>query len=114
MQLPEFESLVQQLLSTDNNIRKNAETLYEQLKKHPDGCLDLLLRCLRQSQQVENRQFCAIMLRKVRWNPDGRCGGFTSSVPAIARTTLHSALLMLPYMCNCMLGPYTRRANTLE
>jgi hypothetical protein len=56
---------VQQLLAQDNATRQAAEGVYEQLKKHPDGCLDLLLRCLRTSQAVENRQFCAIMMRKV-------------------------------------------------
>lgn len=66
MQLPEFEGLVEQLLSADNASRKQAEDVYEQLKTHPDGVLELLLRCLRQSPHVQNRQFCAIMLRKVR------------------------------------------------
>lgn len=61
-----FELLVQQLLSADNASRKQAEILFEALKKHPDGCLQQLLRCLRQSEKLENRSFCAIMLRKVR------------------------------------------------
>jgi hypothetical protein len=69
MQLPEFENLVGQLLSADNAVRQQAEGTYEQLKAHPDGVLELLLRCLRQSSKVENRQFCAIMLRKVRMVP---------------------------------------------
>lgn len=60
-----FELLVQQLLSADNTSRKQAETVYEALKQHPDGCLEQLLRCLRRSESVENRSFCAIMLRKV-------------------------------------------------
>jgi hypothetical protein len=61
-----FELLVMQLLSADNTGRKQAEAVYEALKAHPDPCLELLLRCLRQSEKVENRSFCAIMLRKVR------------------------------------------------
>jgi hypothetical protein len=61
-----FELLVMQLLSADNTGRKQAEAVYEALKTHPDPCLELLLRCLRQSEKVENRSFCAIMLRKVR------------------------------------------------
>lgn len=60
-----FELLVMQLLSADNTSRKQAEVVYEALKQHPDACLELLLRCLRQSEKVENRSFCAIMLRKV-------------------------------------------------
>jgi hypothetical protein len=75
MQLPEFETLVGQLLSQDNATRKAAEGVYEQLKKHPDGCLDLLLRCLRTSPAVENRQFCAIMLRKVGLASGAGCMG---------------------------------------
>ncbi|KAF6254101.1 armadillo-type protein [Scenedesmus sp. NREL 46B-D3] len=59
-----FELLVMQLLSADNTSRKQAEAVYEALKAHPDPCLELLLRCLRQSDKVENRSFCAIMLRK--------------------------------------------------
>eukprot|EP00775_Hariotina_reticulata_P003510 gene3510-3780_t len=59
-----FELLVQQLLSADNQSRKHAEAVFEALKAHPDACLQLLLRCLRQSDKVENRSFCAIMLRK--------------------------------------------------
>jgi hypothetical protein len=69
MQLPEFEGLVQQLLSADNVSRKHAEDAYEQLKAHPDAVLELLLRCLRQSPEAANRQFCAIMLRKVAYPP---------------------------------------------
>lgn len=65
MQLQEFEKLVEQLLSADNVARKQAEDVYEQLKNHPDAVLELLLRCLRQSPDVQNRSFCAIMLRKV-------------------------------------------------
>ena len=60
-----FELLVMQLLSADNTGRKQAEAVYEALKAHADPCLTLLLRCLRSSEKVESRSFCAIMLRKV-------------------------------------------------
>lgn len=93
MQLPEFETLVGQLLSPDNVARQQAEGVYEQLKAHPDGVLELLLRCLRTSSKVENRQFCAIMLRKVRQG--GGLGPATASKPptAAARGVLaHSQL----------------------
>ncbi|KAF8055485.1 IPO5 [Scenedesmus sp. PABB004] len=59
-----FELLVQQLLSADNAARKQAEAVYEGLKAQPDACLQQLLRCMRQSDKVEARSFCAIMLRK--------------------------------------------------
>jgi hypothetical protein len=62
-----FELLVQQLLSADNQGRKHAEAVFESVKAHPNACLQLLLRSLRHSDKVENRSFCAIMLRKVSW-----------------------------------------------
>lgn len=61
-----FEALVAQLLVADNEARKHAEAVFEQLKTQPNGCIQHLLRCLRQSPNEENRAFCAIMLRKVR------------------------------------------------
>lgn len=118
MQLPEFESLVQQLLSADNASRKQAEDVYEQLKSHPDGVLELLLRCLRTSPHVQNRQFCAIMLRKVGvlfW-------GFRDQPqPHSARTVLKSLASLICYkarngcgmLLRCCTGPDTRRANTV-
>jgi hypothetical protein len=60
-----FEALVAQLLLPDNDARKHAEVVFDGLKAHPDACVQHLLRCLRQSPAVENRAFCAIMLRKV-------------------------------------------------
>ena len=60
-----FEALVAQLLLPDNDARTRAEAVFDGLKAHPDGCVQHLLRCLRQSPAVENRAFCAIMLRKV-------------------------------------------------
>lgn len=60
-----FELLVGQLLSADNDARKHAEVIFEQLKAHPDACATHLLRTLRQSPSLENRSFSAIMLRKV-------------------------------------------------
>lgn len=75
---------MEQLLSADNASRKQAEDVYEKLKAHPDGILELLLRCLRSSPHVQNRQFCAIMLRKV-----------TRLQPACLLHTAHAQLLLL-------------------
>jgi len=60
-----FEALVTQLLQADNVSRKHAEAVFEEVKKHPDGCVSHLMRCLRQSPSEEHRAFSAIMLRKV-------------------------------------------------
>jgi hypothetical protein len=62
-----FELLVGQLLAADNASRQSAEGVYEALKaQQPDATLGLLLQSLRGSDKVQNRTFCAIMLRKVR------------------------------------------------
>jgi hypothetical protein len=61
----QFEALVGQLLQADNVARKHAEAVFEEVKKHADGCVSHLLRCLRTSPSEENRAFSAIMLRKV-------------------------------------------------
>lgn len=60
-----FSQLVQQLLSAENEPRKHAEALFEQLKQHPDACAGNLLAVVRSSPDVEHRSFAAIMLRKV-------------------------------------------------
>jgi hypothetical protein len=61
-----FELLVAQLLSADNDARKNAEALYEQVKGFPDQCVAMLVHVMKASPSVEHRAFCAVMLRKVR------------------------------------------------
>lgn len=61
-----FEGLVAQLLVPDNDLRKHAEGVFEQLKEdHADACVQLLVNALRRSQSEEYRSFSAIMLRKV-------------------------------------------------
>jgi hypothetical protein len=60
-----FEALVASLLQADNTARKHAEAVFEEVKKHADGCVSHLMRCLRQSPNEEHRAFSAIMLRKV-------------------------------------------------
>lgn len=54
-----------QLLLDNNDARKHAEQLFEQLKGHPDACVSNLVTVLRQSQSVEHKCFAAVMLRKV-------------------------------------------------
>jgi hypothetical protein len=61
-----FEELVAALQSSDNAIRNQAEEVFNELKEQPDACITLLVRLLRGSTKVDNRMFCAVMLRKVR------------------------------------------------
>lgn len=60
-----FEELVGALQNMDNNVRNQAETIFNELKEQPDACVQLLVQTMRHSQATESRMFCAIMLRKV-------------------------------------------------
>ena len=61
-----FEALIQQLMSADNDGRKQAESLLEQLKQHStDLVIGNLMRVMRTSQNPASRDMGAVMLRKV-------------------------------------------------
>lgn len=60
-----FDALIVQLQSADNDLRKGAEEIYEQLKDQADVCFQYLMQHLRASLSEESRQFCGILLRKV-------------------------------------------------
>ena len=61
-----FEALIQQLMSADNEARKQAESLLDQLKQHStDLVVGNLMRLTRQSQNPASRDMGAVMLRKV-------------------------------------------------
>ena len=62
---PAFESLVVSLMQPDDSVRSPAEAMFEELKKQPDALVGNFLGVLRKSASMENRQFAAIMLRKV-------------------------------------------------
>jgi hypothetical protein len=62
---PAFNSLITQLLSADNEQRKQAEALFEQVKQQPEACAGNLLATLRTAPELEHRSFAAIMMRKV-------------------------------------------------
>lgn len=92
-----FEALVGSLLQADNTARKHAEAVFDEVKKHPDGCVSHLMRCLRQSPSEEHRAFSAIMLRKVLTRDEptmyqasspqvqvGACAGRRARPPAAA------------------------------
>lgn len=59
-----FQALVVQMLDQDNDARKAAEAVFEQLKESPDVLTTHLLQALRRSAVSEHRSFCAVMLRK--------------------------------------------------
>lgn len=65
-----FEGLLTQLMLPDDEVRSGAEAVFEQLKQHPDALISNFLVVMRQSQNVEHRQFAAIMLRKVLTKDD--------------------------------------------
>ncbi len=61
-----FEALVQQLMSADNEARKQAESLLDQLKQHStDLVVGNLMQLMRQSQNPASKDMGAVMLRKV-------------------------------------------------
>lgn len=60
-----FDSLLQMLMSTQNDQRSQAEQLFAELKGHADACASHLIRSLKTSPSVESRALCAVLLRKV-------------------------------------------------
>jgi HEAT repeat protein len=60
-----FESLLQMLMSPQNEHRAAAEQGFAKLKDHPDACVTQLLRSLRSSPHAECRSLSAVLLRKV-------------------------------------------------
>lgn len=62
-----FESLVQELMSPQNNARQAAESSFQKMKESvPELCVVSLVKVLRQSPQPDSRTFCAVLLRRVR------------------------------------------------
>ncbi len=77
-----FEALIQQLMSADNEARKQAESLLDQLKQHStDLVVGNLMRLMRQSQNPASRDMGAVMLRKVSdvFNDRMRCSDYLPS-----------------------------------
>lgn len=64
--LQAFETLLKELQSNDNDKRSAAETVFDELKKTPDVCIQHLLQALRSSTDVQCKVISAILLRKVR------------------------------------------------
>eukprot|EP00897_Mesotaenium_endlicherianum_P006572 jgi/Mesen1/5943/ME000301S05074 len=60
-----FEPLVEQLMSPSNDVRGQAEAVFNQCKQHPDALVTKLVETLRSSPKAELRGLCAVLLRKV-------------------------------------------------
>ncbi len=60
-----FLQLVEQLQNADNDRRKEAEAIFEGLKKQPDLIVTCLADTLSTCPNVEARVFCGVMIRKV-------------------------------------------------
>lgn len=60
-----FESLLQMLMSPQNEERSAAEQAFAKLKEHPDPCLSQLLHTLKSSARPECRSLAAVLVRKV-------------------------------------------------
>ena len=60
-----FAMMISQMLSPQNDQRQAAEALFTEVKKNADVTATNLIGLLRQSQDMESRAFCAVMLRRV-------------------------------------------------
>jgi len=63
--LAAFESLIQGLMSPQNEVRTQAERLFQACKTHQaDACMQRLVQVLQGSQVMDCRGLCAVLLRK--------------------------------------------------
>ncbi|KAL6776649.1 IPB2 [Auxenochlorella protothecoides x Auxenochlorella symbiontica] len=60
-----FAALLQGLLSSENEVRSQAEQAFTELKKYPDTCVPGLVQGLRSNPDPASRSLCAVLLRKV-------------------------------------------------
>lgn len=63
---PMFVTVINKLMSTHNEERKQAEGVFNEYKKQPDSCVTSLVLVLRTLPEPEPRALCAVLLRKVR------------------------------------------------
>jgi len=67
MSLPsqhDFEQVLKNILSSDNNLRKQAEGYFNTAKTSPDYCVSSLLHTMRNSDQLELRSLASVLLKK--------------------------------------------------
>lgn len=62
--LAEFENVVMGAMSPDNAVRQQAEVVFQNGRNNPEQFFSLLLSLICQSQKIEVRHFCAVMLRQ--------------------------------------------------
>eukprot|EP00884_Botryococcus_braunii_P020479 jgi/Botrbrau1/7114/Bobra.0165s0131.1 len=67
---PMFVAVINKLMSTQNEERKQAENLFNEYKKQPDVCVTSLVMVLRTQPEPEPRALCAVLLRKVLTKDD--------------------------------------------
>ncbi len=60
-----FETVLEQMLSADNEARHAAEAIFEESKKSPDELVLNLVKGMRASPRVEHKNLCAVLLRRV-------------------------------------------------
>lgn len=94
-----FSSLLGQLVSAENEQRKQAEAVFEQVKQQqPEACAGNLLAALRSAPEVEHRSFAAIMLRKVNAMMMGR----GAKVPRLGTRALFWQMVDSEFACVMM------------
>jgi len=65
LNLQQFEQIILQILSPDNNLRTQAEAAFNETKKQPDFCVLSLLELSRRSQHEQVRALSIVLLRRV-------------------------------------------------
>ncbi|KDD75633.1 hypothetical protein H632_c581p1, partial [Helicosporidium sp. ATCC 50920] len=74
-----FETLLQSLMSAQNEQRSAAEAMFTELKKVPDVCVGSLVRSLRHSSDTMHRSLSAVLLRKTLTRDDESIWGKLSN-----------------------------------
>lgn len=62
--IQQFEALVGQLMSEDNNIRTQSENAFNETKKNPDFCIQSLIHLIKTSQHEQIRALSVVLLRR--------------------------------------------------
>lgn len=77
MNLNQFEVLITHLMAEDNQLRGQAETTFNELKKSPDFLTSSLVELVRNSSQEQVRALCTILLRRVLSGTDSLWNSIT-------------------------------------
>ncbi|KAF0980794.1 hypothetical protein FDP41_013277 [Naegleria fowleri] len=91
--IQEFEQIIANILSHDNNVRNHAEQLFNASKSNPDFCVGSLLHLLRHSQHIHVRSLACVLLRKVITKTDDSLyESLTPQTQQLVKTELLQAL----------------------